>query len=301
MNEKILFVILTCNRQWYCRNCYFSMRKCVDMDRADILICDNNTVEEGFDEFLHEEAKKDNVEVKKFDDRNRNELYRAMNYAIQYAQKNKYKIINFVQDDFQYIYRRDNHLDEVIDILNNRKDIVQVNCNMGWKRKAKGLGKIEDFKSLGTRYGILKDKRSCDNGFTRVDIYDKIGLYPGEAVSWGNGPNRYKDKLNGEIWFGRECKERKLYRCLSYMPNIGMMMDCSYVRGNRRYGYYSSPPNDFYLKMLDDNQIKQIRKNHDAGKFSFVEDFCIPDGWEPRTYNKHTPIRNPQKVDWTKD
>ena len=86
------------------------------MDRIDILVCDNNTIEPGFDEYMNNLCSKyKNITMHKFTDRTKNELYRAMNWAISYAQKNKYKIINFIQDDIQYLYKNDAHIDDVVD------------------------------------------------------------------------------------------------------------------------------------------------------------------------------------------
>lgn len=290
-SKKILFVILTCNRLFYLKNCMKSIFKFVDQDRIDILICDNCTIEKGSEEYLNNMSKYDNVTIKKYEDRNRNELYRAMNWAIKYAKKNKYNVINFVQDDYQYVSRNDKHLDDVFTIFDKHDDIVQVNCNMGWKRKAKGLGKVKIIKANGTLHGILLKKRATDNGFTRVSAYDKVGEYPVDAISWGHGPDRYKNRVNGEIWFGKECSKRGWRRTLTYLPNITMMFDCAYVRGNERYGRYFEPSGEFYLKQLNDEQISKIKRQHDKHKFAYIEDFCIPDGWEPLTYDKHSPSK----------
>jgi len=287
MKDKFLFVILTCNRFFYFKNCIESIFECVDMDRIEILVCDNKTIEKGFEEYLNYISLKHNITIKRFEDRASNELYRAMEWSIKYAKKNKFDIINFVQDDYQYMYKRDAHLDEVLKIFQENKNIVQVNCNMGWRRKKDGLGKIKRIRVNDVLYGILLDKRPCDNGFTRVSVYDKIGMYPQAAISWGLGPNRYVNKINGEIWFGRECRKNGWYRVLSYLPNSSMMYDCAYVRGDERYGNYFPPSNKYYFKLIEKNGQKKIKKNHDKKQFSYIEDFSIPDGWITETQGKH--------------
>lgn len=298
LSKKILFTILTCNRFYYFKNCIESIIKCVDMDRIDILIVDNNTIEKGFDEYVHSLClKHDNIIVKKFTDRTRGELYRAMNWAVDYAKTNGYEIIDFIQDDRQYLYDKKDHIDDIFDIFNNHENIVQINCNLAWRRKIKGIGKVINIDVNKSKYGILIDKRACDNGFTRVSIYDQIGEYPTDAISWGMEKNRYVGKINGEIWFGKRCHKRGFKRALAYHANTGMIFDCAYVRGEDRYGDYFAPPGKFYFRILEDEHIKQISRRAKKNKFSYMEDFCIPDGWKPKTYGKHGDINIRKKID----
>lgn len=295
--KKILFTILTCNRFYYLKNCIESVIRCVDMDRIDILIMDNNTIEKGFDEYVNNLClKHKNIMIKKFTDRTRGELYRAMNWAIDYAKDNGYEIMDFIQDDIQYLYNLPSHIDDVVKIFDKHKNVVQINCNLAWKRKIDKIGRVDNIIVDGHKYGVLKDKRACDSGFTRVAIYDQIGKYPMEAISWGMEKNRYVGKINGEIWFGKKCYKRGYDRALAYQANSGMIFDCAYVRGNDRYGNYFPPPGDFYFKMLGEKHVKKIKKRTDLNKFSYMEDFCIPDGWEPKTYGKHGDINIVNKI-----
>ena len=303
--DKILFAILTCNRFHYLRNCLDSIVRCVDLDRIKIVVCDNNTVEKGFDEYVNGMSEKhDSIRMKKFTDRTRNELYRAMNWAIKHARKRGYKIINFIQDDYQYLFPNDAHLDEVQQIFKKHKKIAQVNYNLVWRRKKDGHGKIKHFDIDETHYAIFTQKRMVDNGFTRVDVYKKTGLYPTDAVSWGGNtrvgfgkrPGRYAGVENGEVWFGRECLKRGYQRAISLFPNMGMVFDCAYVRGEIRMGDYFPPPNQFYLKPFDEQKISDLRRRHDKKKFSFIEDMCEPDGWKPKTMDKHSPLKKSSSI-----
>tara|TARA_Y100000034_G_C6818041_1_gene368194 strand:+ start:161 stop:997 length:837 start_codon:yes stop_codon:yes gene_type:complete len=270
------------------------------MDRIHVLVCDNKTVEKGFDKYVNKKSDQyENISVKKFKDRTRNELYRAMNHGVKYAKKKGYKIINFIQDDYQYLFKNDSHLDEVKDLFDKHKKIGQVNYNLVWRRKRKGIGKLDSFKVRGTRYMVMLQKRVVDNGFTRVSLYDKIGSYPTDAVSWGGDlkkgfdkhPGRYAGVENGEVWFGRECERRGYKRAISLFPNVGMMYDCAFVRGDIRMGNYFKPPNKYYLRPLAQKEIDDLRKRHDRRKFSFIEDLCHADGWKPATADKHSHLK----------
>ena len=255
-----------------------------------------NTIEKGFDDYANKVSKKNDVDIKKFTDRTRNELYRAMNWTIDYAKKNGYEIVNFVQDDFQFLYENNGHLDDVIDIFNKNKNIVQVNCNLMWRRKIDRIGKLKNLSSHGRNYTVLLDKHPCDNGYTRVNVYNKTGAYPEKAISWGHGKDRYVGKMNGELWFGKQCGRLKLKRAVGYMANAGMVFDCAYVRGDERYGEYFPPPGKFYFHILGDKHIAKIKKRHDKKEFSFIEDYCIPDGWKPKTMGKHSESKKVEKI-----
>tara|TARA_Y100000310_G_C20690569_1_gene821921 strand:+ start:871 stop:1788 length:918 start_codon:yes stop_codon:yes gene_type:complete len=302
--DKILFTILTCNRFHYLKNCLESIIECVDLDRIKILVCDNNTVEKGFDSYLNDKANDIDIKIKKFDNRSRNELYRAMNWGVKYAKKEGFKIINFIQDDYQYVFKNDKHIDEVLDIFKKQKHIGQINYNFVWKRKRKGIGKINHFSSCNTNYAVFMQKRLVDSGFTRVDLYDKTGPYPVDAVSWGGNikkgfgkrPGRYVGVENGEIWFGRECERRKIRRAISLFPNVTMIYDCAYVRGDIRIGRYFKPTNKYYIELFDERKKEKLMKCHNEKKFSYIEDFCQAWDWEAMTTEKHSPVKNSSSI-----
>ncbi len=306
---KILLAFMSCNRLHYLRNCVSSILEFIDLDDAEVLVVDNGSTENGMVNYLNEIQNK--VTIKRFEDRVPHELYRAMNYVIKYCRKHKISVVNFIQDDYQFLFHRDGILDEVRDILNKHSDVGQINSNLLWKRKyiKWSKSKKKAFKTVKARrskvnYAILSAKwfRLCDGGFTRTSIYKKIGLYP-KAVSYdqdykktkGFGKKRYKKNLNGEMWFQSKCYRLGLKRSMCLFPNMGMMSSCAYVRGNLRFGDYFSPPNDYYLKILDEAQQESIGDRCNKKKFSFIEDWAIPDGWEPHGPGKHDIYSNKQE------
>ena len=48
--------------------------------------------------------------------------------------------------------------------------------------------------------------------------------------------------------------------------------------------------------MLGDKYIRKIRHRAKKNKFSYMEDFCIPNGWKPKTYGKHGDINIKNKI-----
>lgn len=292
---NILFAVITCNRLHYLKNCVKSVHEFVDLDNADLMIIDNCTVEEGADEYLRTVDAK----VKRFTDRVPNELYRAMNYAIRYCMKNKIEIVNFVQDDYQFVYKLDSLLPTVRKCFKKHANIGQINCNMAWKRKR--ISNKWPVLTVGkTNFRLLDDKNLVDNGFTRVNIYKKTGLYPTGVISYdqnskktfGFDKNRYKKTPNGELWFGAQCRKLGYVRAASLLPNQTMMFDCAYVRKWDRFGNYFPPPHQYYIKPFDKDKIEQVKSNHHRKRFSFIEQMSEPWGWKPTTFDKH----NRQKI-----
>ncbi|MFW6130517.1 MAG: hypothetical protein ACOC56_04965 [Atribacterota bacterium] len=278
-NKTIVFAIFTCNRFYYFKNAFKSLVSCLDMNRIKILVVDNATIEKGFDQYLNKISNRyKNVIIKKYNKRVVGEVYRAMNWAIKWCLKEGHKVIYFMQDDYQFLFQNNRVLDDVLYQFKQYSQIVQIHNNMVWKKKHKKIGKYKILNALGTNYALLLNKPPCDNGFTRVDIYNKIGFYP-DASSFKKGDSK---KLVGEVWFARKCHRKKWQRTISLYPNVGMMFSSAFVRGDKRYGDYFKPPNKFYIKMFSKNRISQVKYNHKRKKWCFIEKMCEPDGWNPR-------------------
>jgi len=182
----------------------------------------------------------------------------------------------------------------VIKCFKKHKKIGQINTNLAWKRKR--ISKSWPVINVnGTNMSILNDKYLVDNGFTRVSLYKKTGLYPSGVISYdqnssktfGFGKNRYKNHTNGEIWFGKRTNKLGYSRVISLMPNQAMVYDCAYVRKWQRFGRYFAPPGEFYLRPFDDDKIAKVKSRHNRKKFCFIENMVEPDGWSPTTFDKH--------------
>ena len=288
---KILFVVITCNRLHYLVNCVKSITNFVHSDDVGLMIVDNNTIERGSDDYFNNLPS--NIMVHRFKDRVPNELYRAMNYGIEYCMQHKIPFINFIQDDYQFVYELDSMIPAVLKCFKKYSKIGQINYNMVWRRKDAGSKSV--VQANRTRFAILNDKNLVDNGFTRVKIYKKAGLYPSGVISYdqnsektfGFGKNRYKNITNGELWFGKITKKLGYKRAISLMPNQVMLFDCAYVRHLLRFGKYFPPSHDFYIKPFDTDKIDQVKRRHDKKKWCFIEDLAEPWGWIPTTTDKH--------------
>jgi hypothetical protein len=276
----ITFAVFHRDRLFYLKNCVQSILEFVGLDGIKLLVVDNNSSEDGVHEYLS--SLPGEVEVKQYTDHTPHELHRAMNYAISYSRKCNSPYVNFIQDDYQYLYTHPNLLSLVCDAFNAQGNVVQVQTNMGWRRKNRRLGRTSIINVKGMKWRMLHKKPPCDNGFTRVSLYKKIGMYP-ESVSIHGREKGYK---SGESWFRHKCK--KYRRMMIAKPNMGMLMDCAYVRNGCRLGRYFAPVNKYYLKPFDETKIKIVETKASNNEFCFIEDLIEPDGWKPDSMKKHS-------------
>jgi len=275
----ITFAIFTCNRLFYLKNCVSSILDFVDLNDIDLLIVDNNTTEKGIHSYLS--SLPSFIKIKTYNKRHPNELHRSMNYAIKYTQKKGNKFVNFIQDDYQYLSSTPCLSQKICDAFKKRLDVIQLQTNFAWKYKAKKIGKVSQVVVSGTKWHYLHNKSPCDNGITRVSIYDKTGLYPKKVSVHG----REKKYRSGEAWFANKTSNYK--RMLLAEPNLAMIVDCAFIRGKERIGRYFPPLGKYYLKPLDDDTKEQIRKMAKKNSICFIEDFIKPDGWTPDAMQKH--------------
>ncbi len=278
------FAVITCNRLHYLKNCISSIFEFVDMDGVDLLVLDNHTQEKGIDEYLIQVSNlSDKVHIKRFKDRHPCELYRSMNYAIEFSRNKGNEYVNFIQDDYQYLYKHPDMLEWIKNAFDERPGIVQLQTNMGWERKRRKIGKVVIEKIGKAKWFFLPDKAITDNGFTRTSAYDRTGLYP---IDFKSQTTSFK----GEGWFAKKCKKQRLKRMMLARPNMAMMMDCAYVRGNIRQGKYFPPPHKFYLKPFDKAKQSLIDQRANKNKMCFIETMVEADGWKPSTMEKHCKL-----------
>lgn len=274
------FAVITCNRLYYLMNCVKSIVEFVGLNDINLLVIDNASSEAGVQEYLS--SLPSEVDIKVYKKRRPNELHRAMNYAIEYSRKRKNKYVNFIQDDYQYVYHNPDLLQWASDAFSARKDVVQLHTNMVWKYKAHKLGKITPMSFGGAKWFYLHSKAPCDNGITRVSLYNKIGLYPTNVSIHG----KEKKYSKGESWFAKKCKGK--HRMLVGQPNMGMIPDCAFIRGNMRHGRYFPPPGEFYLRPFDEQQRDKVKLRSNKNKLCFIEDMIVTDGWHPSHTGKHS-------------
>lgn len=273
--KKILFAIITCNRSIYAKNCINSVLKFVNLNQIEILVLDNCTFEDGWLEYLQNiMTKHKNIRLQRWEQRSHTELYRAMNFAVEYCRKNNIDIVNFLQDDYQFVYSLPNQLKEITELLNSNENIGQVRVNFSWGTKIYDLTKYPIINISGTNYSVAPSP-PADNGFTKISVFDKTGLFPDNLVFHYGSRNGKGDF--GERWFSQTSGKNGFSQAISLRPNIAQLgMSCA-IRGGDRVGIYEQPPEEFYIREFDYYNAKTIHRNNAKLNWS-LNGFCV-DAW----------------------
>lgn len=275
------FAVIHCNRLHYLKNCVNSIIEFVGLNDINLLVIDNNSSESGVHEYLS--SLPSEVDIKQFNKRSPHELHKAMNFAIKYSREKNNQYVNFIQEDYQYLYSHPKMLQWIHDAFEAQPKVVQLQTNMGWRRKIRKLGKPAFVDVYGIKWQLFRRKPPCDNGFTRIALYDKIGFYPKKVSIHG----REKGFTAGESWIKSKCN--KFRRMMLAESNMGMLMDCAFVRKGHRIGKYFPPPNRYYLKPFDKDKQQQVKEIAQKGEVCFIEDLIEPDGWKPdKMARKHS-------------
>lgn len=280
------YAVISCNRAHYLRNCIESVLEFAGDDlrcgEAEVLVIDNGSVETGITEYLC--SLPESISLHRFADRTPNELYRAMNHAVEFSRERNRPYIHFIQDDCQFLRRDEELLTRIRRAFEACPDVYQLHVSLAWKMKLwkwenQGQTKVVEVPSGDARppwkWLHLCDRPPCDTGFTRIDLFDRIGLFPDHVT--------LKGPFMGEQWLYEQCRRIGAARMYSLDPVMGMLPDAAYVRGDQRIGRYFAPPSRFYLEPLTDHDIRSIRENEAMGKMSCIEDNQRPDGWMPRS------------------
>lgn len=272
------FAIIGCNRLHYLRNCVESVRRFVDLDRVRLLVIDNASTERGMREYLHSLATGEGkIDVHQFRERRPSELYRAMNFAVEYARRQGDAYVHFIQEDCQFLWRELTMFDRVHSLFRERREVAQAHVSMYWAgkvRKWQEQGGCDEIVVGADRWMHPRGKPPCDTGITRVALFEHTGPYPETTSLKGED-----GQLIGEEWMYAQCQRLGLTRVHSMLPSLGMIPDGAYVRGMQRMGRYFPPPCEFYLRPLNAERVACVEQNAAAGVPSFNEEFSVPDGW----------------------
>lgn len=260
------FVVIGCNRLHYLKNCVDSIIEFVGLEDIDLLVIDNGSSEKGTKDYLSSLPRK--IITHRFEKRSNNELHRAMNHAIQFSIDKGNQYINFIQDDYQYIYEQPKLLSWVTAAFEKHNNVIQLQTNLIWKYKKNKIGKISSVDVAGVKWYLFHDKFPCDNGFTRVSVYKQFGFYPTNTSVHGSEVGF----VSGESWFAKKCAEKRYKRMLLSLPNLGMVPNCAYIRGKHRYGKYYAPIGRYYIEPFDKNRQDQLLKLSDRNELCFMED-----------------------------
>jgi len=282
---KVTFGIVNCNRLFYFKSCLESLLYTTsDYENKEIIIVDNASVEEGTEEYLCDLEKRGFKVFRQPERDPENEFAKALNLIVRESTGD---FICPLQGDMQFVIRS-NWLQRYVEFYKN--NAATIGCMLlDAQREMTNtshapFGHVEDQDS---NYKFLIDVRRSpimsagDVLFSR-DVIEKIYPWSEDNQNHEGGSDSETDMLM-KI---KKIMDKKNYmwRCAIpvYPPSVAIQTDPrgtnARVRGNKRYGKYFSPKEDFkYYKIFEYEDIVDNKPN---GLPLGIETMAKPIGWE---------------------
>jgi len=264
-NKRFLIVIISCNRLLYLKNCIKSVLEFAwNLDEAEYFIIDLGTIEDDINLYL-QNCHVQGFSCRRFLKRSKNELYIAMNLAIEYAQKHNIPYIYFIQDDQQFVWKDKHFLQKIDNIFENDRNIFFVRTSLPRKFKL-----VKD-PGLDIKMNIYNNIRYYkfnfifqDYGVFRTELFNIIGKYPKFVTTHSHMNKKHViQNICGEHWMRNLIikKYPEMSMALLCDSNILMIPDVCVVRGSYRYGHYCEPTDYWYLEPFGAKQIELLKSN----------------------------------------
>jgi len=262
---KVTFGIVNCNRLHYLKSCLESLLFCTeDYSNKEIIIVDNASIEEGTEEYLAEKESQGFKVIRQPERDPSNEFAKALNIICREATG---EIIAPLQGDMQFILK-EGWLEKYVELfLANDQNIGCITLDAQRRitnnsHQYSNVLKIKDF-------GFVADgNRPAASGAADV-MYRKSVLemmYPwSEVNSAHEGGGDSETKMLEKINKLTKDNNLNLFTIMPiFPPAVAIYTDArgtnARVRGNRRYGDYWPPKQDFrYYEILNySSVIKKI-------------------------------------------
>jgi len=286
---KVTFGIVNCNRLYYLKSCLESLLYCTESyENKQIIIIDNASVEEGTSEYLDEKEKQGAIIIRKKKRDHINEFAQGLNLIVENATG---EYICPLQGDMQFIIKG-NWLERYIEYFEKHYD--HVGCiALDAQRKVRisnhapfGIFSEED---LDSEFRFFIDpKRAPISGAADViyskKIIDKIYPWSTNNISHEGGGDSETAMLKKVENLVRSEELREIFFISPQIPvsaaiNTDSRGTNARIRGNKRYGDYWPPKEDFrYYEIFElDNIIEE--KNRDDLPLS-IEFVARGVGWD---------------------
>ena len=282
---KITIGIINYNRLYYLKSVAKSLMDNTKNNDVELICIDDDSIEKGTKEYLKELEKlgwivinqKNFRKIKKETGCNNFSHISPFSEALNILHKNSTgELIIPVQGDGQVI--RDDWLDEVINLVNNKNDIGCICYDAQRKIRLKG-SEFDSYLINGIKYFSRKKSYISSSGvvagsadcvFTR-ELLDRVG-------GWSIGKG-----INSENDFVAKVENLRpiLKRYYLYLPAaVAIITDKrgtnARIRGNKIYGDYWQAENDLYYKYITSKHY-----NNNMVRPYSIEEVAIANGnWE---------------------
>jgi len=298
---KVTFGIINCNRLHYLKSCVESLiHSTRDYDNKEIIIVDNASTEKGTDEYL---TAKSAAGIRVFRQASRdpsNEFAKGLNII---TRESTGDYIVHLQGDMQFVING-GWLSEYVKFYEKFKN--QIGCigldaqrTKRNRQTSKFSEKMNDSYSFFIDYTRIPFSCSADVMYSRESL-EFMGMFLENNEGHEAGINSEDDMRNRII---NKLKDGN-YKIFCAMPLIspaaGIFTDArgtnARVRGNRRYGDYWEPKEDFkYYEVRDYSDILENYKNREIPVG--IEELAIPIGWDQPVDSMGDWLKNPIRIE----
>ena len=281
---NITIAITTFNRLKYTKSLFESIKELAGDNQ--IIAVDNCSIENGLKDYLSSQKEKgiiNDLISREPQERNWvNDEYIAKNIVIERA---KHDVILFLQDDLQFITKRE-VLEKTVEDFRNYDEMISLEINA--VRKSTVYNKFNPNFTLNKNYRYYRptDNHFPTMGLFKKQIFDTFGTYP---VTW---PQTQEFWGRSEDWYDSHLKSNLPQRQLNYCSWVPLFAPVwndprggyAFIRGDKRYGYYTDAPSSSgeYYEKISIQEYSQ--KQHSQIPLSFV-DVCRPIGWSYQVVN----------------
>jgi len=308
---KVTFGIVNCNRLHYMRSCLESLLYCTDSyDNKEIIIVDNASVEQGTSEYLDEKEKQGIIVIRREKRDPSNEFAKGLNVIIENSTG---EYICPLQGDMQFIVKG-KWLERYIEYFQKYKS--NIGC-MGLDAQRKVRIKnhapyaIFDNSDLNSDFRFFIDpKRSpiCGAGdvlYSRETI-EKIYPWCVNNLNHEGGNDSETAMLNKvkNLISSGDLNNDLVFISPQIPVSAAIWTDRrgtnARVRGNRRYGDYWPPKEDFrYYKIFD---LQEIASTQTKDNLPIpIDNFAIGIGWNTPKDSQGNWLKNPINPEYAKE
>tara|TARA_R110001583_G_scaffold16272_13_gene66730 strand:- start:12125 stop:13177 length:1053 start_codon:yes stop_codon:yes gene_type:complete len=298
---KVTLGVINCNRLHYLKSCLESLIYCTeDYPNKEIFLVDNASIEEGTDEYLLEKEKQG---IKVIRQKNRdpaNEFAKAVNLI---TTESTGDFLCHLQGDMQFVIKG-GWLEEYVSFYQKYLNHTGCICLDAQRTTRIKTQSRWSQKFHSDDYPFLYDSSrlafccSADVMYSRQSL-EFMGLFSQDNEGHERGINSEDDMRNRLRSKIEKLDEFQAYHAMPLIsPAVAIYTDArgtnARVRGNRRYGDYWEPKEDFrYYEITDYDEI--ISRFKDREFPVGIEELANPIGWEkPVNENgdwKKNPIR----------
>ena len=281
---KVTFGFVNCNRLHYLKSCIESLIVSTDdYENREFIVVDNASVEEGTEGYLNELEERGFTVLRQQERDPANEYAKACNFIVREATGD---FISLVTGDIQFILKG-GWLKEYVDFYSEHKDMIGCIAFDAQRRSRIRSSNFSPAFGSGNLKFVFDTSRFPISGAGNVlysrEIIEMMYPWDEDNASHEGGPDSESKMLHKIVAFLKE-NELRVYQALPLYPNsVSINTDArgtnARVRGNKRYGDYWAPKQDFrYYELNEFN--KAIKKIEGKNKPLGIEEVVTAVGWD---------------------